>query len=91
MLEAYTLRSPSRLRICAEQEMAKKVPQTSLKSLIMNLDNSKADLRAPEVSATFSRSSSTSIIHEERLEYGFEAKTVLFITVLSVPSMPGTQ
>ena len=42
-----------------------------------------------QFSVTSSRSSSTLIIHEERVEYGFlRAKRVLFIAVLSGPSMP---
>ena len=44
-----------------------------------------------QFSVTSSRSSSTLIIHEERLEYGFlRAKRVLFIAVLSGPSMPSS-
>ena len=42
-----------------------------------------------QFSVTLSRSFSTFIIHEERLEYGFlRAKRPLFFTVLSVPSTP---
>jgi len=83
-LEVYTLLSPSRLRICKEEKMAKKVPQTSLKPLTMNSGNSKAALRAPEIGAKFSRSSSIFTIHEKIPEYGFlKAAMVLFITVIS--------
>lgn len=78
MLEAHLSILPAGQGYSARKD-GQKCTTNLLKSLIMNSG----------ISVTLSRSFSTVLIHEERLDYGFlRAKRALFITVWSVPSMP---